>query len=574
MGRKDISSCERWFRTNRRGINQLIVCFSIFLCFVYFFTPSIEYTETDENLGTLHTEHSSFHGKPVPSAIDDDLGIIGNSRIVEPSTRTDTESNIDSFLEAEDKTAKETRDDDIIETEQEPEPLTEADGVMALDSTEQTEKTEETFNEMQEELTVESGEATTYWPLPARIAPKNPNVFVNFRTKACSYFCSLIKDEGLRESQNNPYRMPPEFLFIDYRKYTKYSSLKRTIINQVGRGSSCIGGGKGKQLRCREELAENAGCKFEDLSVQPPSWNIQSIQTCKEFYAIAKKPEHKNTIWIAKPGGSFHGRGITIHDSVNSLQKKFGTCTKTLSDGVIIQEYVKDPATIGGHKFDLRSYLLIASTDPFIVFYHDGFIRRAENKYSTDSSSLKDPLAHVTNAMGQSSENHFFSFEQLQEVLSREHGFKSDFMSNTFRTNAMRVTNFLFNSAYNRTRGLIPTPGRFQLFALDWMIDRKGGLYLLEANGNPLIAHYENIGLTPDLWTSLIQLEKLLHTSPEKLNSPLSVAQGFSYKGWKLVYNQVEVEAEGENFDACKYDEYIKSRHPLYSYQNFAEDSY
>ena len=38
-------------------------------------------------------------------------------------------------------------------------------------------------------------------------------------------------------------------------------------------------------------------------------------------------------------------------------------------------EYL-DPALLDGHKFDVRSYLLVASLDPLLVFYHDGFVRR------------------------------------------------------------------------------------------------------------------------------------------------------------------------------------------------------
>mmetsp|Transcript_10040 Transcript_10040/g.11573 ORF Transcript_10040/g.11573 Transcript_10040/m.11573 type:complete len:594 (-) Transcript_10040:102-1883(-) len=593
MGRKDIGSCERWLKTNRRGVQQLCICFTVFLAFVYFFTPNVEddrvTTTTDEKENENFGSNSQFRiwANDVPSrmkrlfgstADDDSYSALGLSNLHTKSldiSKTDEEqlsvSDI-SFEIDEDKTVQETDQDEIVSTnvDEENSQADLADSEVGQEGQTETDQ----VNELQEELPLESGEETTFWPLPARVSPRNPDTFVNFRTKTCSYFCSLVKGEGYKESLTNPYRLPPEMMFIDYRKYTKYSSLKRTIINQVGRGSSCIGGGKGKQLRCREELAENSGCSFSDISVQPPQWNIQTPQKCKEFYEEAGKPERADTIWIAKPGGSFHGKGITIHDSIQSLQKKFGTCAKMLSDGVVVQEYIKDPALMGGHKFDLRSYLLIASTDPFIVFYHDGFIRRAENKYSTDTSSLNDPLAHVTNSMGQSSENHFFSFEQLQEVLTRENGFKTDFMSSTFRTHAMRTTNFLFNSAYNRTRGFIPTPGRFQLFALDWMIDKQGGMHLLEANGNPLIAHYEGIGLTPELWKSMVQLEKLIHVFPEKLNGPLSVADAFTYKGWKLVYNQVEVEATGENFEACKYDDYIRTKHPLYSYFNFAEDSY
>lgn len=43
----------------------------------------------------------------------------------------------------------------------------------------------------------------------------------------------------------------------------------------------------------------------------------------------------------------------------------------------VLQEYINNPLTTDGRKFDLRGYLFIANTKPGeeLVFYHEGFIR-------------------------------------------------------------------------------------------------------------------------------------------------------------------------------------------------------
>ena len=46
------------------------------------------------------------------------------------------------------------------------------------------------------------------------------------------------------------------------------------------------------------------------------------------------------------------------------------------------QRYVSRPALMHARKFDLRSFLLIASTNPVVAFYADGFIRRSQAVYS------------------------------------------------------------------------------------------------------------------------------------------------------------------------------------------------
>ena len=41
---------------------------------------------------------------------------------------------------------------------------------------------------------------------------------------------------------------------------------------------------------------------------------------------------------------------------------------------------------------------MIASTHPYFVLFHHGFIRRTIETYSTKNSDLKDLFIHLTNA--------------------------------------------------------------------------------------------------------------------------------------------------------------------------------
>jgi hypothetical protein len=83
-------------------------------------------------------------------------------------------------------------------------------------------------------------------------------------------------------------------------------------------------------------------------------------------------------MWIEKPSGGQHGVGMHVHQGCEKLRQKYGKCQPTESrpHKFFIMEYI-DPALLGGHKFDVRSYLVVVSLDPLIVFYHDGFVRRA-----------------------------------------------------------------------------------------------------------------------------------------------------------------------------------------------------
>ncbi|GBG24297.1 Tubulin polyglutamylase TTLL5 [Hondaea fermentalgiana] len=391
----------------------------------------------------------------------------------------------------------------------------------------------------------------------------------NYKKGDCSasYLCKIMKKAGFKSLPGLTVPTNPEMLIISYKSVGKYSSIKTSIVNQVGLGSACIGGGKGKQLACKEKFAAQYGCEYRQLNVQPVQWNVREPSTCREFMAEASKPENENQIWIAKPGGSYHGAGIKLYKGVEDVSRAF-PCTKTLPDGLIVQRYLDKPALFSGYKFDFRSYMLIASMNPYVVFYHDGFVRRSEHPYDTSAANLGDDKTHITNSRGQSLKDHFFSFAQLQERLSAESGFPADFMEKTFRPHAMRATNFLFQAARNGF--FTHRKVRFQVFALDWMLDANGGMHLLEANGNPQISDYPGVGLTPQIWTDMFEVVHLVQADPASLPDEFGVQYGYHYNNWHMVYNELEAAHSGEAYSPCDFQKHATSKHPLYSFASKA----
>lgn len=83
----------------------------------------------------------------------------------------------------------------------------------------------------------------------------------------------------------------------------------------------------------------------------------------------------KRRRYIVKPAASSCGRGIRITSNPSIY-----ACTKEC----VVQQYIHNPMTINGFKFDLRVYVGVTSYDPLRVYvYQDGFVRFATESYTT-----------------------------------------------------------------------------------------------------------------------------------------------------------------------------------------------
>lgn len=62
-----------------------------------------------------------------------------------------------------------------------------------------------------------------------------------------------------------------------------------------------------------------------------------------------------------------------------------------------VLSYIKSPLLLKGKKFDVRSYLLIACTSPFMVFFRHGYVRLTCDFYDPSSSNLSTHLTNQVN---------------------------------------------------------------------------------------------------------------------------------------------------------------------------------
>lgn len=119
-----------------------------------------------------------------------------------------------------------------------------------------------------------------------------------------------------------------------------------------------------------------------------------------------KSPEQTGCIWIYKPSCNNRGRGIKVVRGAEALallcygKPGVDTSSSIPPSPGILQRYVENPLLVGTEalKFDVRCYMLIATTEPYRAYYHPGYCRLSLKTYSTSAASLEDPTVHLTNA--------------------------------------------------------------------------------------------------------------------------------------------------------------------------------
>ncbi|XP_077524702.1 tubulin tyrosine ligase-like 1B [Amblyomma americanum] len=104
-----------------------------------------------------------------------------------------------------------------------------------------------------------------------------------------------------------------------------------------------------------------------------------------------------SSLWIVKPCGKAQGIGIKLVDRPSQVKSLINSWENQGNrEAHVLCRYVDPPLLVGGRKFDLRLYVLVASFQPLRAYlYRRGFCRFCQLHYRT--KGLDNPLAHLTN---------------------------------------------------------------------------------------------------------------------------------------------------------------------------------
>jgi len=252
---------------------------------------------------------------------------------------------------------------------------------------------------------------------------------------------------------------------------------------------------------------------FNKKSFFPYSHRLYIEDECRAFFTEINSEAYKQKLitepiqYVMKVGfGAHRAMGVFLLDP-NETQLRMeeydnGNKCGELNQSLIAQTYITNPLLLDlNNKFDFRVYMLVASTNPVIVYYHDGFLRvtlQTYNKHSTDknvhltNTHLAKDLVATAKATGvdlngmtpeQMLNYQMWSFDRLQEYLysvnkTDDPKWVDNYLRPAFQkafVHAARMSHHAFWKQSNV----------YEMFGLDFMLDDELNLWFIECNASP-----------------------------------------------------------------------------------------
>jgi len=202
--------------------------------------------------------------------------------------------------------------------------------------------------------------------------------------------------------------------------------------------------------------------------------------------------------WVLKKVSVNNGMGIEIlAPGSMALKTAISRAYADNEHGYIAQSYVCNELTwTNGAKFDLRFFWLVASIDPPIVMYHDGYVR--VGGVSHNETNFSDTDKHLTNHKYRSKEvqeEGKVLAKHLYQRIRQHYEANKNHLSKLIRIDpAQHVINQMKESIATLFAAHIDnfpsklkrkTENIFGLYGMDFIIDNNLSVFFIEAQSSP-----------------------------------------------------------------------------------------
>ncbi|KFY24773.1 hypothetical protein V491_02028 [Pseudogymnoascus sp. VKM F-3775] len=224
-----------------------------------------------------------------------------------------------------------------------------------------------------------------------------------------------------------------------------------------------------------------------------------SFELCQSMEANGDKEPSARDWWILKPAMTDCGYGIRIFSTMTDLVRYLESVESDERDSppidgdqvpssllreFVAQKYLTSIPLVNGKKFHVRAYVLAIGRLQVFVYQEllaliASEIYRQPWDNPTSRSSLTNSSLQPEDIQSDSTRSFWSSIPD--DILP------GDWKEDVFRQ-ICQISAEIFRAASQAaTGGLVLLPGCFELFALDFLIDTRGSVWLLEVLQSPLV---------------------------------------------------------------------------------------
>jgi len=211
-----------------------------------------------------------------------------------------------------------------------------------------------------------------------------------------------------------------------------------------------------------------------------------------EFFASEEYFKHKalqHVVFMEKLASGTLAHGATgvkpfLDEREDLVRERYDDGNKCgqISDNTVMQWYVPNPLTIEGHKFDIRVHFLVASIDPLIIYYYDGYFRVSPLIFDPNSD---DPNGMLSNTHEGKLDKWFIelNYTGLADYLYKNKVIDDpDWAENSLRYRMKKFFIHLINSTVD---GFSKDSNLYEMFGCDFLLDTDLKMWFIECNSDP-----------------------------------------------------------------------------------------
>jgi Tubulin-tyrosine ligase family len=223
----------------------------------------------------------------------------------------------------------------------------------------------------------------------------------------------------------------------------------------------------------------------KDHYFNPETYLLAESDEREKFRKKLTREGGMNRPWVLKEGNVNQGRGITML-APHSAELENLLDNHSIDDAeetnLVVQSYICNELTWNRRKYDVRMFWLVASIDPLLVLYHDGYVRIGNAVY--DESDFSNTRNHLTTHTRLAEEGKA-TFEEFKQHL-RQHNRDAQLgisdpvahVRNQFKE-AIGETIAAFKDKSFTTKEMVEENG-IGFFGADFILDQSLDVYFLE----------------------------------------------------------------------------------------------